>query len=137
MDAREQELDACEADGWRTHFRRSALTLIIALAPTGRPLAVAGAVIDDSICLLLFAVASDHDARWMLHDHLVQILIERRVSYLVVERGGPFGALGFPLPCSTTSICLARAPASGGRAQSRDPPALGPTGPSWPPSPRC
>jgi hypothetical protein len=61
-----------------------------------RPLAVVAAVIDDSVCLIKFAVASDHRARWALHDHLVQLLIARGVQYVVVAGGGPFGALGLP-----------------------------------------
>jgi hypothetical protein len=70
------------------------MTLIVARDPLGCPLALAGAVIDDEVCLIRLAVASDHDARWALHDHLVRILIERGVRYLVGDGGGPFGALG-------------------------------------------
>jgi hypothetical protein len=40
-------------------------------------------------------VASSHDARWALHDHLVQLLIERGVRYLLAEGIGPLGALGY------------------------------------------
>jgi hypothetical protein len=61
----------------------------------GRPLAYAAAIIDDTVCLIGSALATCHEARWALHDHLVRILIARRVRYLLAEGGGPFGALGF------------------------------------------
>jgi hypothetical protein len=61
----------------------------------GRPLALSGVVIDGPVCLIVSALAVSHEARWALHDHLVQILIARRARYLVAEGGGPFGALGF------------------------------------------
>jgi hypothetical protein len=71
------------------------MTLLVARGRDGRPLAFAGAVIDDAVCVVRLAVASDHEARWALHDHLVRILIDRGAKYLLGEGGGPFGALGF------------------------------------------
>jgi hypothetical protein len=62
----------------------------------GRPLALMAVVIDDAVCLIRLAVACSHEARAALHDHVVQILIEQGVRYLLVEGVGPFGALGFP-----------------------------------------
>jgi hypothetical protein len=62
----------------------------------GRPLAMTGVVIDDTLCLIRFAVATSHEARWALHDHLVRTLIARGIRYLLATGGGPFGALGFP-----------------------------------------
>lgn len=85
-----------DADGFRAVIERPELTLIVARATTGRPLAMAGMLIDHTVCLLQFAFAKDDHARWILHDYLVRMLIERRVSYLVASGGGPFGALGFP-----------------------------------------
>jgi hypothetical protein len=79
---------------WRPLFAGPEITLTVARSPSGRPLAMIAAVIDDTVCLIKVAVASSYDARWALHDHLVRMLIARGASYLVVEGGGPFGALG-------------------------------------------
>ena len=76
-------------------LERPEMTLLVARDRLGRPLALTGAVIDDSVCLIRLAVASNHEARWALHDHLVRILIARGVKNLLGEGGGPFGALGF------------------------------------------
>jgi hypothetical protein len=84
-----------DADTWRATLARSEMTIMMARDKYGRPLAMTGAVIDDSVCLISFAVATSHEARWALHDYLVQMLIARRVRYLLAEDGGPFGALGF------------------------------------------
>jgi hypothetical protein len=70
-------------------------TLTVARDEHGRPLAYAAVIIDDMVCLICSALANCHEARWALHDHLVQILIARRVRYLLAEGGGLFGALGF------------------------------------------
>lgn len=75
-------------------FARPETTLMVARDRTGRPLAVTAAVIDDMVCLIEMAVASNYEARWALHDHLVRALIDRGVTYLLAEGGGPFGALG-------------------------------------------
>jgi hypothetical protein len=80
---------------WRALVERRESTLLVARDAHGRPLAIVGVVIDDAVSLIRFSVAGSHDARWALHDYLVQILIGRGVSYLVAEGGGPFGALGF------------------------------------------
>jgi hypothetical protein len=81
--------------GWRAQLAEPEMSLLVARDRLGHPVAMTGAVIDDAVCLIRVAVANSHDARWALHDHLVRILIERGVSYLVAEGGGPFGALGF------------------------------------------
>jgi hypothetical protein len=83
------------ADGWLAPLERPHITLMVARDKCGRPLALAGVVIDDSVCLIVFAVAISHEARWALHDHLVRTLIARRGRYLLAAGGGPFGALGF------------------------------------------
>ena len=70
------------------------VTLFAARDTLGRPLAIIAAVIDDAVCLIRVAVACSHQARWALHDHLVRMLIARRVRYLLADDGGPFGALG-------------------------------------------
>jgi hypothetical protein len=80
---------------WEDHFSRPETTTVVARDSAGRPMAVAAAVIDAEVCLIQFAVASSHEARWALHDHLVRALTERGVKYLLAEGGGPFGALGF------------------------------------------
>jgi hypothetical protein len=87
--------DLSGLESWRTIVARPEITLVIARDRFGCPLAITGAVIDDAVCLICVAVASSHGARWALHDHLVRMLIRRGVKYLLVEGGGPFGALGF------------------------------------------
>jgi hypothetical protein len=82
-------------DHWRAWLAPPHVTLMVARDKRGRPEALTGVVIDDSVCLIVLAVAISHEARWSLHDHLVRTLIARRVRYLVSEGGGPFGALGF------------------------------------------
>ncbi len=83
---------------WTALFARPEVTLMVARDQRGRHLAVMAVVIDELACLIKVAVASDHDARWALHDRLVRILIDRGVRYLLVEGGGPFGALGLEYP---------------------------------------
>ncbi len=73
---------------------RSDVTVVIARDQGRWPLAVAAVLIDDSVCLIKHAVATSHEARWALHDHLVRLLIARRVRCLLADGGGPFGALG-------------------------------------------
>jgi hypothetical protein len=80
---------------WREVFARPEMTVLIARDRRGRPLAILAAVIDDAVCLVRLAVACDHEARWALHDHLVQLLIHRGACHLLVEGDGPCGALGF------------------------------------------
>jgi hypothetical protein len=91
----EAELDAHMA-ATRAAFARPETTITVARDEHGRPLAIAAAVIDDMVCLINLAWATSHEARWALHDHLVRILIERRVMCLLADGGGLFGALGFP-----------------------------------------
>jgi hypothetical protein len=83
------------SDVWPALFARSGVTLTVARGPDGRPQAVIAAVIDDQVCLIEVAVARSHDARWALHDHLVRLLIDRRVRFLLAEGLGPLGALGY------------------------------------------
>jgi hypothetical protein len=70
------------------------VTLFLARDRAGGPLAVLAVVIDKNACLVRYAVSSSHEARWALHYHLVLSLIDRRVSYLMADSDGPFGALG-------------------------------------------
>lgn len=85
---------------WTNHFRarvaRPEMTVMVARDQDGGALAVLAASIDDSVCAIGFAVATCHEARWALHDHLVRILIARRVRYLLAADEGLFGALGYP-----------------------------------------
>ncbi len=89
-----------ELDAWTNHFRalvaRPGMTVMVARDQDGGALAVLAATIDESVCAIGFAMATCHEARWALHDHLVRILIARRVRYLLAEDDGPFGALGYP-----------------------------------------
>ena len=82
-------------EDFRASVTRSEVTTAVARDEDGRPLAVATTVIDNFVCLITHAVATSHEARWALHDHLVQLLIARRVRYLLAEGGGMFGVLGF------------------------------------------
>jgi hypothetical protein len=80
---------------WQELLGRPEMTLMVARDEMGHALALAAVVIDDAVCVIRLAPASSREARWALHDHLVQILIARGVRYLLGEGGGPFGALGF------------------------------------------
>jgi hypothetical protein len=80
---------------WRALFWLPEITLLVARDTSRRPLAVVAAIIDHDVCLIRVAVASDHHARWALHDHLVRELSARGVRYLLADGGGPFGALGY------------------------------------------
>jgi hypothetical protein len=83
---------------WRTAVARPETELFVARDRNGDPLAVAGVVVDEMVGLIRFAMASSHEARWALHDHIVRRLIDQHVRYLVAEGGGAFGALGFSAP---------------------------------------
>jgi hypothetical protein len=90
----EAELDARTAY-FGTWVARQAMTVMVARDQDGAALAVLAATIDDSVCAIGFAMATCHEARWALHDHLVRILIARRVRCLLSADEGPFGALGY------------------------------------------
>ncbi len=79
---------------YRALFDLPEVTAFIARASDASPLAVAAVVIDDEMCLIRATVASNHEARWALHHHLVRTLIGRRVRFLVSALEGTFGALG-------------------------------------------
>jgi hypothetical protein len=93
-------LPEAELHAWTNHFRarvaRPEMTVMIARDQNGGALAILAATIDDSVCAIGFAMATCHEARWALHDHLVRILIAGRVQYLLAADEGPFGALGYP-----------------------------------------
>jgi hypothetical protein len=92
-------LPEAELHAWTDHFRelvtRSEMTVMVARDQEGGALAVLAATIDDSVCAIRFAMATCHEARWALHDHLVRTLIARRVRYLLAADDGPFGALAY------------------------------------------
>jgi len=75
---------------------RPDVTLTVARDEHGHPVAMATTLIDDKVGLIKHAVAISHEARWALHDHIVRILIARRVRYLLAGDEGLFGALGYP-----------------------------------------
>jgi hypothetical protein len=81
--------------GLRALLTRPEATVTIARDQHGRPVALVVAIIDETVCLIDLAVSTCHDASWALHDHLVRILIARRVRYLLAMGGGLFGGLGF------------------------------------------
>lgn len=83
-------------DSWRPLIASPETTLLVARDRDGHPLGLCAAVIDPDVCLIRFAVASDHNARWALHDYLVRTVIKRGATYLFAEGDGPLGALGFP-----------------------------------------
>jgi hypothetical protein len=92
-------LPEAELDAWTNRFlarvTRPEMTVMVAYDQAGDALAVLSAAIDDSVCAIGFAVATCHEARWALHDHLVRTLIARRVRYLLAADEGLFGALGY------------------------------------------
>jgi hypothetical protein len=83
------------ASHWGALVAGPETTVMVARDERGVPLAIIAAVIDDMVCLIRVAVANSHHARWALHDRLVRTLVDRGVRYLLVEGGGPFGAVGF------------------------------------------
>jgi hypothetical protein len=83
-------------DKVRATAQRPETTVTVARDEDGRPVAIATCVIDDMVCLMTAAVATSREPRWALHDHLVRLLIARRVRYLLGDGEGPFGALAFP-----------------------------------------
>jgi len=78
---------------WSAILGRPEVTMHVARGPAGEPLGVVAGVIDEQVCLLRTALATTHEARWALHQHLVRELIDRRVRYLISHDDGPFGAL--------------------------------------------
>lgn len=79
----------------RSIFGRPEMTLLVARNQDDRPLAVMAAVVDEMVCLIEWTTSNDREARWALHDHLVDVLIGRHVKYLLARSPGPFGAFGF------------------------------------------
>lgn len=79
----------------RESVARSEVTMAVARDAHGRPVAMAAALIDETVCLIKHAVATSHEARWALHDYIVRVLIDRRVRYLLADGGGTFGVVGF------------------------------------------
>jgi hypothetical protein len=88
-------LAAADVTYFRSLLIKPGMTLLVARDRQGRPCAVLAAVIDETVCLWEWATSNSHEARWALHDHLVDLLIDRGVKYLVSSGEGPFGALGF------------------------------------------
>ena len=85
-----------EACYLRSIFARPEMTLLAARDEHGRPVAVMAVVIDEMVCLIEWTTSNNREARWALHNHLVDVLIGRGVKYLLARGQGPFGALGFP-----------------------------------------
>jgi hypothetical protein len=151
--ARGTEADLeCTTRTWAQLFASTDMTLAIARDQDARPLALMAAIVDASVCVIHVAVASNHEARWALHDYLVRLLIARGVRYLLSEGGGPFGALGFPpevhhyqqllgyelrhlvprRPNAGDAVCLGRGAGRAGYthaggADCREPPAIAPS----------
>jgi len=84
-----------DAEVWRTVVDRPEVTLMIARDRRGTPVAWAGVVLDESVCLITLTGSNSREARWALHDYLVRTLIARGGRYLLANGGGPFGALGY------------------------------------------
>jgi hypothetical protein len=92
-------LPEAELHAWTNHFREQVgqpeTTVMVARDQGGGALGVLAATIDDSVCVISFAMATCHEARWALHGHLVRILIAQHVQYLLAGDEGPFGALAY------------------------------------------
>ena len=84
---------------WTDHFgvlfERPETTVMAARDQDGNMLALVGATIDESVCAIHFAMATRHEARWALHNHLVRDLIARRVRYVLAADNGLLGALAY------------------------------------------
>jgi hypothetical protein len=83
-------------DRVRATAQRPETTIIVGRDAHGEPVAILTCVIDDTVCLITSAVAICREPRWAVHDHLVRLLISRRVRYLLGDGEGPFGALAYP-----------------------------------------
>lgn len=92
---RKGPLAATDVSYFRSLLDKPGMTLLVARDREGCPRAVLAAVIDEKVCLWEWATSNNHEARWALHDHLVGVLIDRGVKYLISSGEGPFGALGF------------------------------------------
>jgi hypothetical protein len=90
----EAELDA-RTNYFQAWVARQDMTVMVARDRDDTAVAVLAAAIDNSVCAIGFAIAASHQARWALHDHLVGVLIARRVRCLLSADEGPFGALGY------------------------------------------
>ena len=88
-------LATADVNYFRSLLANPGTTLLVARDREDRPRAVLVAVIDKTVCLWKWATSNSHEARWALHHHLVSLLIDRGVQYLVSSGEGPFGALGF------------------------------------------
>lgn len=95
VDRQKNSVHDTDVESWRAALARPEFTLMVARNKRGDPLAFAGVVIDEAACVISVTAAISHEARWALHDYLVQILIAQRVRYLIASGGGPFGALGY------------------------------------------
>jgi hypothetical protein len=93
-------------NAWFPIFSRPETMVMVARDRDDRARAVIAAVVDRTTCLIRVAVASSHEARWALHDHLVRILIARRASYLLAEGEGPLGALGYECELQRYQVLL-------------------------------
>jgi hypothetical protein len=93
------DLPPAELDLWTKRFlkrvTRPEMTVMVAYDREGDATAVLAAAIDDSVCAIGFAVATCHEARWALHDHLVRTLIAQGIRCLLAADEGLFGALGY------------------------------------------
>jgi hypothetical protein len=96
MDRQRTASPEVDVESWRAALTGPEVTVLVARNELGNPLAYSGVVIDEVVCLMAHAGAISHEARWALHDYLVQILIARGVRYLIASDGGLFGALGYP-----------------------------------------
>lgn len=123
---RRAPLAAADVEYLRSSLERPEVTPFVARDEHGCPRAVAAAVIDEAVCLIEWATSNSHEARWALHDHLVDVLIARGVKYLLASGEGPFGALGFAanvqkyqrlLGYELRHLRLVQAPAATSRAQ--------------------
>lgn len=84
-----------DAEVWRRVVDRPEITLMVARDRRGTPVAWAGVVLDESVCLITLTGSNNKEARWALHDYLVRALIDRGARYLLANGHGPFGALGY------------------------------------------
>jgi hypothetical protein len=93
-DASETDLDTAFNE-FRPRITGIEKTVMAARDRDGETVAILAVTIDEEGCIIHLALAACHQARWALHDYLVQTLILRGVRYLLAGDDGPFGALAY------------------------------------------
>lgn len=92
----EAERRSCDGQWFAAVIMQTGISRFAGFNTSGKCVAFCAVLIDEDVAMIRVAIATDHDARWCLHAHIVSVLCGRRVKYLLAEEGGPLGALGMP-----------------------------------------